>query len=178
MVRLIADLLTAHGAVRHGDFLLASGRRSSVYVDIKASLTNPGVLSALALEISARGGFETVAGVAVGGVPIAVAVSLASGKPYAIVRREEKGHGTGGRIIGEVEGRPTLLVEDVTTSGGSVISAVRILREAGAKVERVITVVDREEGAAAALAAEGVELVPLATMTELLAEDEAYKRPG
>ena len=178
MVRLIAALLAAHGSVRHGDFLLASGKRSDTYVDIKTALTSPGVLSALALEIAGRGSFDVVAGVAVGGIPVAVAVSLAADKPYAIVRREEKGHGTGGRIIGEVSGRSTLLVEDVTTSGGSVLSAVRILREAGAEVGTVITVVDREEGAAEALVAEGVTLVSLVTLKELLAEDEPFNRRG
>lgn len=171
MVKLLAGLLAVHGAVRHGDFLLASGKRSKVYVDIKSALTDPGVLSAIALEIAGRGGFEAVAGVPVGGIPIAVAVSLASGKPYAIVRSGEKKHGTGGRIIGEVAGRSTLLVEDVTTTGGSVLSAVRLLREAGARVNTVATVVDREEGAAGALAAEGVNLVPLVTLKELLGED-------
>ena len=170
-MKQLASLLAVHGAVRHGDFLLASGLRSKVYVDIKAALTDPGVLSAIALEIGGRFSFETVAGVAVGGIPVAVAVSLATGKPYAIVRREEKGHGTGGRIIGEVAGRSTLLVEDVTTTGGSVISAVRLLREAGAGVETVAAIVDREEGAAAALAAQGVTLVPLVTLKELLGED-------
>jgi len=171
MVKLLASLLAVHGAVRRGDFLLASGIRSSVYVDIKSALTDPGVLSAVALEIAGRCSFETVAGVAVGGIPIAVAVSLASGKPYAVVRREEKGHGTGGRIIGDVAGLSTLLVEDVTTSGGSVLSAVRILREAGANVDTVITIVDREEGAAGSLAAEGVNLIALVTLKELLGED-------
>ena len=171
MVKRLAALLAGHGAVRRGDFLLASGARSKVYVDIKAALTDPGVLSAIALEIGGRFSFETVAGVAVGGIPVAVAVSLATGKPYAIVRREEKGHGTGGRIIGEVAGRSTLLVEDVTTTGGSVLSAVRLLREAGAVVVTVAAVVDREEGAAAALAARGVTLVPLVTLKELLGED-------
>lgn len=171
MVKRLSSLLAVHGAVRRGDFLLASGIRSSVYVDIKSALTDPGVLSALALEIAGRSSFEVVAGVAVGGIPIAVAVSLAAGKPYAIVRREEKGHGTGGRIIGDVAGLSTLLVEDVITTGGSVLSAVRLLREAGAKVDTVITIVDREEGAAGSLAAEGVNLIPLVTLKELLGED-------
>jgi orotate phosphoribosyltransferase len=171
MVKLLASLLAVHGAVRRGDFLLASGIRSSVYVDIKSALTEPGVLSAIALEIAGRCSFDAVAGVAVGGIPIAVAVSLAAGKPYAVVRREEKEHGTGGRIIGEVAGLSTLLVEDVTTSGGSVLSAVRLLRDAGAKVDTVITIVDREEGAAGSLAAEGLNLIPLVTLKELLGED-------
>jgi orotate phosphoribosyltransferase len=178
MVKPLAGLLAAHGAVRHGDFLLASGVRSSVYVDIKSALTEPGILSVIALEIAGRCRFETVAGVAVGGIPVAVAVSLAAGKPYAIVRSGEKGHGTGGRIIGEVAGRSTLLVEDVTTTGGSVLSAVRLLREAGARVGTVMTIVDREEGAAVALAPEGVTLLSLVTLKELLGGDEPFKRPG
>ncbi|HMA04613.1 MAG TPA: orotate phosphoribosyltransferase [Methanomicrobiales archaeon] len=169
MVKPLAALLAAHGAVRHGDFLLASGARSRVYVDIKSALTEPGVLSVLALEIAGRGSFEAVAGVAVGGIPIAVAVSLAAEKPYAIVRSGEKDHGTGGRIIGDVAGRSTLLVEDVTTTGGSVLAAVRLLRAAGARIDTVVTIVDREEGAAGALAAEGVTLVSLVTLAELLA---------
>jgi orotate phosphoribosyltransferase len=170
MVKPLASLLAIHGAVRHGDFLLASGIRSKVNVDIKSALTDSGVLSVIALEISARAGFEVVAGVAVGGIPIAVAVSLATGKPYAIVRGGEKGHGTGGRIIGEVAGRSTLLVEDVTTTGGSVLSAVRLLREALARVDTVLAIVDREEGAAEALARENVNLISLVTLNELLGE--------
>ena len=174
MVKSLADLLAAHGAVKHGDFLLASGARSKVYVDVKSALTDPGVLTAIALEIGGRCSFDTVAGVAVGGIPIAVAVSLASGKPYAIVRDVEKGHGAGGRIIGEVAGRSTLLVEDVTTTGGSVLAAVRLLREALARVDTVATIVDREEGAAGALSAAGLNLVPLVTLKELLGGDEPF----
>ena len=171
MVKRLASLLAVHGAVRHGDFLLASGVRSKVYVDIKSVLTDPGVLTAIALEIAGRCPFDTVAGVAVGGIPIAVAVSLAAGKPYAIVRQVEKGHGTGGRVIGDVAGRSILLVEDVTTTGGSVLSAVRLLREALGRVDTVLTVVDREEGAAGVLAEEGVHLIHLVTLKELLGED-------
>jgi len=109
-----------------------------------------------------------VAGVAVGGIPLAVAASLASGKPYAIIRKEEKGHGQAGRVIGQVEGRRTLLVEDVTTSGGSVLFGIRTLREAGALVDTVVTVVDREQGAGAALAKERVTLVPMARARDLV----------
>jgi orotate phosphoribosyltransferase len=94
------------------------------------------------------------------------------------VRSGEKGHGTRGRIVGEVAGRSTLLVEDVTTTGGSVLAAVRLLREAGARVDTVLTVVDREEGATGSLAAEGVNLVPLVTLSELLGEDYPFKKRG
>ncbi len=105
---------------------------------------------------------------AVGGVPIAVAVSLASGRPYAIVRKEAKDHGKSGRIIGEVNGKDVLLVEDVTTSGGSAIYGIEALRAAGAHVDRVVTVVDREAGAREALAEKGVSLQALVRVSDLL----------
>ena len=125
MVNPIATLLRESGAIEVGDFLLASGARSSYYIDIKAATTNPTVLAAIGKTIAEGWDFEVVAGVAVGAVPIAVAVSLASGRPYAIIRREEKDHGKAGTIIGDVSGRDVLLVEDVTTSGGSASMALR-----------------------------------------------------
>ena len=109
-----------------------------------------------------------VAGVAVGAVPIAVAVSLASGRPYAIVRKEEKDHGKAGTIVGDVNGRNVLLVEDVTTSGGSALYGLAALRAAGAEVDRVVTVVDREAGAHEALAEKGASLFALVRVSELL----------
>jgi len=86
MVNRIARLLLESGAIEYGDFLLASGARSSYYIDIKAATTNPAILAEIGKAIAEGREFEVVAGVAVGGVPIAVAVSLASGRPYAIVR--------------------------------------------------------------------------------------------
>jgi len=96
--------------------------KSSYYLDIKKVVTRPEALQGIAAVISRMYDFEVVAGVAVGGVPLAVAVSLTSGKPFAIVRSQEKGHGKPGMVIGDVRGRRVLLVEDVTTSGGSAAS--------------------------------------------------------
>ncbi len=109
-----------------------------------------------------------VAGVAVGAVPIAVAVSLASGRPFAIIRKAEKDHGKAGTIIGEVSGRNVLLVEDVTTSGGSALYGLAALRAAGAHVDLVVTVVDREAGAHEALAEKGASLHALVRVSELM----------
>ena len=152
-----------------GDFTLASGQKSTYYIDIKTAVTDQAVLSRIGQEMALAGEFDTVAGVAVGGVPLAVATSLAAGKPYAIIRAQEKGHGKSSRIIGSVKGRSVLLVEDVTTSGGSVINGIRALREAGARVVGVVTVVDRGQGAAEALAREGIPFLALATAGDLLA---------
>jgi len=177
MVNEIVQLLLEYGALEFGDFTLASGERSSFYIDIKKVVTRPEALQKIASLISRRFDFEVVAGVAVGGIPLAVAVSLAASKPCAIVRSQEKGHGKSGRVIGDVRGRRVLLVEDVTTSGGSALNGVSALREAGGVVDTAVCVVDRESGAAASLAREGVRLEALAKVSEILrAEGEKSKR--
>jgi orotate phosphoribosyltransferase len=168
MVNPIAKLLLESGAIEFGDFVLASGARSSYYIDIKAATTKPAILAEIGKTIAEGEEFEMVAGVAVGAVPIAVAVSLASGRPYAIIRKEAKGHGKAGTIIGDVSGRNVLLVEDVTTSGGSALYGLEALRAAGAHVDRVVTVVDREAGAREALAEKGASLLALVQVSELL----------
>lgn len=169
MVNEFAGALKEKGAVVYGDFVLASGARSTYYFDIKTALTDPGLLRRTGEEIAARfPDFDAVAGVAVGAVPIAVAVGLATGKPYAIVRKEEKGHGQSGTIVGDVAGKRVLLVEDVTTSGGSSLYGVESLRAAGAVVGTVVTVVDRCQGAEALLGKHGIRLLSLATADELL----------
>jgi orotate phosphoribosyltransferase len=168
MVSDLASLLAEHGAVKYGDFILASGAKSRYYIDIKSILTQPEVLSRIGSGIAALAPFDVVAGVAVGGIPLAVAASLASGKPYAIIRKEEKGHGRAGLVIGDVRGKRTLLVEDVTTSGDSVLFGIRTLLEAGALVDTVVTVVDREQGAGAVLAKERVTLVAMARARDLV----------
>ncbi|WP_067075867.1 orotate phosphoribosyltransferase [Methanoculleus horonobensis] len=168
MVNPIATLLLECGAIEFGEFVLASGARSSYYIDIKAATTNPAVLGEIGRAIAEEEEFEMVAGVAVGAIPIAVAVSLASGRPYAIIRKEAKDHGKAGTIIGNVAGKNVLLVEDVTTSGGSALYGLEALRAAGAHVDRVMTVVDREAGAREALAEKGASLLALVRVSELL----------
>lgn len=168
MVNGIAKILRENGAVEFGEFTLASGAKSSYYLDVKTAMTKPLVLSEIARSIAERFSFDVVAGVAVGGVPLATAVSLASGKPFAIIRSQEKSHGKGGTIIGYVAGRRVLLVEDVTTSGGSALYGVKSLRDGGASVDTVVTVVDREAGAAGMLGREGLSLVALAKASEIL----------
>jgi orotate phosphoribosyltransferase len=97
-----------------------------------------------------------------------VAISLAGNKPYAIIRAAEKGHGKKDIIIGEVAGKDVLLVEDVTTSGGSALYGITTLRTAGAHADRVVTVVDREQGAGPILREHRVELIALVSASEIL----------
>lgn len=168
MVNEIAAMLRDSGAVIRGDFTLASGQKSDYYVDVKSSLTDPMILGSIAQEITAKCSFEVVAGVAVGAVPIAVAVSLASRKPYAIIRSLGKSHGKGSMIIGDVKGKEVLLVEDVITSGGSVLHGIDELRAGGAIADTVVTVVDRHVGGEAALRKRGVLLIALTSVEEIL----------
>ena len=168
MVTSIQELLIESGAIRFGDFTLASGAKSTYYVDIKTAATAPGLLRAIGAAIADAAAFEVVAGVAVGAVPIAVATALSSEKPYAVIRKAGKGYGLSEMIIGDVSGKKVLLVEDVTTSGGSVLYGIETLRKAGATVVGVVTVVDREQGAEAALKKVGVPLIPLVRISEIL----------
>lgn len=166
----LTEELVACGALRFGTFTLTSGRTSSYYVDVKAATSRPRILREIATALRGRvGDAEVLAGVELGAVPLLVALALETGLPYAIIRKAAREHGTGRRIEGaDVQGRRVLLVEDVTTTGGSVLEAVRLLREAGGRVDRVETVVDRGEGAAERLAAERVRLGALVPAQELL----------
>ncbi len=164
----LADMLKKYRAIEFGDFTLASGAKSTFYIDVKSAVTNPDLLSAIAHEIARSHTFDVVAGVAVGGVPLAVATSMVAQKPYAIIRAAEKSHGKKEVIIGTVKDRDVLLVEDVTTSGGLALYGINALRAAGARADRVVTVVDREQGAALLLEEQGVRILPLVRVGELL----------
>jgi orotate phosphoribosyltransferase len=168
MVNILADLLIRNKAIEFGDFTLASGKKSPYYIDVKSAATNPALLSAIATAIAGTYRFDVVAGVAVGGVPLAVATALVAKKPYAIIRAAEKSHGKKDIIIGRVRDRDVLLVEDVTTSGGSALYGIGVLRDAGARADRVVTVVDREQGAREMLGQEGISLLPLVSVSEIL----------
>ena len=161
------------GAVKFGDFTLASGRKSTYYVDIKKAITDPATLELIANRIAGimkerHIRAKAISGVAVGGIPLATAVSLKSGLPLVIIRKSLKEYGTGGRFIGDVAGRELLMLEDVTTTGGSVMEAIKDLKDEEAVVNMVITVVDRDEGASAGLEDMNVELLPLVRAADLL----------
>ncbi len=168
--RLI-DMLIESEAIRFGEFTLASGKKSPIYIDIKKAMTRPVILQEIARSvISLNLTWDAAAGVAVGGVPLAVAVSLASEKPYIIIRKDQKSHGLSSLIIGDVTGKKILMIEDVTTSGGSALFGVEQIRAAGGIITEIISVVDRDEGAARTLAGAGIRLVPLVHRSDLLKE--------
>ncbi|MDR2944077.1 MAG: orotate phosphoribosyltransferase [Methanosarcinales archaeon] len=164
-------------AIRFGDFTLASGQKSNFYIDIKKASTDPKTLKIIADHIACLLPSVTdtpaseiiIGGVELGGVPIATAVSLSTQCPLLIIRKAAKEYGTKSRYVGVPDaGKEIILMEDVTTSGGSVKKAIAALQEDGADIRKVITIVDRESGAAAALKELGVELVPLVSSSELI----------
>jgi orotate phosphoribosyltransferase len=159
-------------AVKRGEFTLSSGKKSSYYINIKEVYTRPGFLREIVREMGRlfkKEEVDKVGGVALGAVPIATALSLEVDIPFLLLRKERKGHGTDFQIEGVLRrGDRVLMVEDVTTSGGTLLGAVRKLRAEGADCRLALTVVDRGEGAVSALKERGVELRPLLSAADLL----------
>ncbi|QNI84179.1 orotate phosphoribosyltransferase [Synechococcus sp. PROS-7-1] len=160
----------AREAYRFGDFTLASGRSSNHYVNCKPvalsgsglALLSPAMLALVDVEAVAVGGLTLGADPLVSGVAMAAA-QQGRALDALIVRKQAKGHGTGAWLEGPLPapGARVTVLEDVVTTGGSSIKAVQQLREAGYSVGRVVTIVDREEGGNAAMAAADLELVSL-----------------
>lgn len=166
----LLDMLVQCGAIKFGKFVLTSGKESSYYIDIKNASTRPKILRKIAEEMGKHVDGTRIAGMELGAVPIAAAVSLQTDKPYVMLRKKPREHGTGSQLEGEViKGETVTIVEDVATTGGSIVNSIHLLRAAGAMVKRAIVVVDREEGATEGLKPEGVELVALVKRSELLA---------
>jgi orotate phosphoribosyltransferase len=167
---LLKELLKECGAFKTGEFTLTSGKKSNFYVDIKQASTSPRILREIAVKMAEHvGDANKIAGMELGAVPLAVALSLECDLPYLIIRKKERVHGTGKLIEGNLSpGDEVLLVEDVTTTGSSVVKAADIIREAQGEVTKVIVVVDREEGASELLLDHKIDLVPLVRVSEML----------
>lgn len=162
------------GALQFGDFTLASGAKSKYYIDIKKASTDPKVLKLIAEKMATQLKemdlkVDRIAGIVLGSIPLATALALETGIPYVMVRKEKKDHGTGKLIEGTLnEGEKVLVIEDVITSAGSSVVSIKTLREAGAVVEDVFSVIDREAGGTEALKEIGVRFTPLVKASQLL----------
>lgn len=153
-----------------GTFTLRSGVVSNEYFDKYRFESRPALLKEIAEAMAALvpDGTEMLAGLELGGVPLATMVSQVTGIPARFVRKEAKTYGTCQLAEGgDIAGTRLTVVEDVVTSGGQVVISCGDLRERGAVVEHALCVIDRESGGPAALQDIGVELRPLFTMTEL-----------
>jgi orotate phosphoribosyltransferase len=153
-----------------GEFVLRSGATSTEYFDKYLFESDPALLRDVGAALAALlpDEADSLAGLELGGVPLATMVSQLTGLPTLFVRKEAKTYGTC-RLAegGEVEGRRLAVVEDVITSGGQVVESCRELRERGAEIVTVLCVIDREAGGADALAAEGLPLRAAFTMSQL-----------
>jgi orotate phosphoribosyltransferase len=169
----LIDALRDADAVKFGEFELSHGGTSDYYVDKYVFETDPRCLRLVAAAFADRIDDERLGGVALGAVPLVAATAVETDRPYVIVRKAAKEYGTGNRIEGGFEaGERIVVLEDIATTGKSAIDAVEALRAAGAVVDRVLVVVDREEGARENLAEHDIELESLLTASELLADQE------
>jgi len=172
----LKSLLAEH-SLKFGSFTLASGKTASYYLDCRNLTLHPrgtnviamGILEKLAALPSMP---DAVGGMAIGADPITAAVVTVAGQrdlPLLgfMVRKEPKGHGTGRQVEGPVKpGQRVVIVEDVITSGGSALAAVKAAREFGLEVLGVIGIIDRLAGGEAAFAAEGIPLETLLTVRD------------
>jgi orotate phosphoribosyltransferase len=163
-------------------FTLTSGRKSHFLFNMKHLYGEPdgAALITRRLLLCLNGlEFDQIAGIELGAVfPVvgAITASHDTERPVRgfIVRKKQKGHGTKNRIEGQKEipaGSRVVVIDDVTTTGGSLLDAVRVVQDAGGTVTHAITLLDREEGAKEAIAKEGVVLVPLFTKSDFLGPD-------
>lgn len=166
------------GAIRFGAFTLASGRESPVYVDLRLLAADMDLMQMAAGMLSAR--LESVevdrlAAVPLAGLPIGTATALKRGTPLVYPRMTAKTHGRSREVEGAFEtGETVAVIEDVITSGGSLLKGMQKLRGAGLSVTHAVVLLDRQAGGEAALKAEGVELRRVFTLVEVM--DILYKK--
>jgi orotate phosphoribosyltransferase len=165
LAKRIADV-----SLLRGEFTLRSGRKSNYYLDKYRFETQPDILAALgklfAERITTR--VDRIAGAELGAVPLAAAAAIASGKPCLFIRNQKKDYGTAKQLEGLLNpGDTVMIVEDVLTTGGQVLEAAKTLEAAGAKIDRIVAVIDRLEGARQNIESAGYVFEALFTTKDL-----------
>ncbi|MCY3994171.1 MAG: orotidine-5'-phosphate decarboxylase [Caldilineaceae bacterium] len=164
--------LAGLGALQFGDFTLASGKKSSMYVDLRLLVSRPELMQAAAAayakELAALP-CDRIAGVPYAALPIGMAVALASGVPLIYNRKESKSHGLGKDIEGLWQpGERVVIIEDVITTGGSIVSSVELFRAAGLIVEDAIVLLDRQQGGVENLQKAGIRVHSVLALGDVL----------
>jgi orotate phosphoribosyltransferase len=161
-------------AYLEGDFTLRSGKKSNYYLDKYLFETCPDILKALGKEFAKHvtADVTIIAGAELGGVALAAAAAMETGKNWIIIRNSKKGYGTGKMIEGVLKaGDIVLLVEDIATTGGQVLEAAKVITETGANVKKIIAVIDRKQGAKENITHAGYKFESILTKTDLGIKD-------
>ena len=174
-VKEFATFLHEKGAIKFGDFTLTSGKKSSYYIDLRIVPSFPHqfrkMIKRLQNNISEKIGldnFDCLVSVPTSGLVIASALAIETVKPLIYVRNKPKDYGTSKSIEGSFEqGKKALMIDDVATTGGSVVNAIKSLKEAGIVISDAFIIINRMEGASEALEAEGVKIYNLTDILEI-----------
>jgi len=174
-VKEFATFLHQNGALKFGDFTLSSGKSSSYYVDLRLVSSFPHQfrkmvknLQDLISEEIGFDNFDSLASVPTGGLVIASALAMETVKPLIYVRTKPKEHGTTKSIEGKIhQGMKVLMIDDVATTGGSMINSIKLLKEAGMVVTDAYVILNRLEGAEKILNSEGVKMHQLTDIIEI-----------
>lgn len=177
-VKEFATFLHQSGIIKFGDFILASGKKSSYYVDLRLIPSYPHqfriLIKYLQNDITENIGlsnFDSFVSVPTGGLVIASALAMETVKPVIYVRSKPKDYGTSKSIEGLIrEGMSVLMIDDVATTGGSVVNAIKLLKEANIKVTDAYVIVNRMEGADEALKELGVKLHSIINVIQITQE--------
>lgn len=162
------------GVIKLGQFTLKSGQTSSVYVDLRRIISFPTILRSVAdlmLESVKNASFDLICGIPYTALPIATSMSLSSHIPMVMRRKEKKDYGTKQMIEGVFQPQQTcLLVEDVITTGGSVLETAKDIQEAGLQIHDVVVLIDREQGGRDNLLAKNFRVHAVMTLSDIFRE--------
>ena len=174
-VKEFATFLHEKGAIKFGDFTLSSGKKSSYYIDLRIVPSFPHqfrkMVKLLQNKISECIGlenFDYLVSIPTGGLIVTSALAIETVKPLIYVRNKPKDHGTSKSLEGSFEqGKKALMIDDVATTGGSVVNALKPIKDAGIAITDAFVIINRMEGASEALEAEGVKMHSLTDILQI-----------